>query len=149
MVAALVLIVVGATRRDLGRCLVALLGSLAAGFHGRLPGDRRLSGVSGESGSFMGFDTSSGTVKLPFGVLRWTSSGTAHSVSSLVAAAASTGLPLRTPAGLPAGVGAITDILVQPRVTATIRFGRGRRERFGSLAHGGGRPGSARRIRRR
>jgi hypothetical protein len=80
-------------------------------------------GVSGGSQSFMGFDTSSGSLKLPFGVVGWSSSGTAHSAASLAAAAASTGLQLRTPASLPAGVGGVTDVLVQPRVTATIRFG--------------------------
>jgi hypothetical protein len=80
-------------------------------------------GTLGGSGILGGFDTASGERQLPFGVLRWSSSGAAHSVPSLAAATAATGLELRPPARLPAGVGAISSILVQPRVTVTIRFG--------------------------
>lgn len=88
-----------------------------------------LAGLSGGSrtlggpGILGGFDTASGERQLPFGVLGWSSSGAAHSVGSLAAAEAATGLELRSPTRLPAGVGAISNILVQPRVTVTIRFG--------------------------
>jgi hypothetical protein len=82
-----------------------------------------LAGLGGGAGTLGGFDTSSGEHQLPFGGLRWSSSGTAHSVPSLAAAAAATGLQVRSPLSLPTGVGAITNILVQPRVTATVRFG--------------------------
>lgn len=82
-----------------------------------------LGGLRDGAGTLGGFDTSSGNVQLPFGQLRWSSSGTAHSVPSLHAAAAATGLRVLSPAKLPGGVGDITNIVVQPRVTATVRLG--------------------------
>lgn len=93
----------------------------------------QLAGVSKGSDTLGGFDTSSGTLRLPFGVVHWVSSGTAHSVASPAAAAAATGLEVRTLATLPAGVAATTNILVQPRVTATIRFGANAGKLRGSL----------------
>jgi len=109
--------------------LVAVLSSSSPPPQQASPADfqaiEELAGVSGGSGILGGFDTSSGVLQLPFGALHWSSSGPAHSVASLSAATAATELEVRTPANLPAGVGAITNILVQPRVTATIRFGTG------------------------
>jgi hypothetical protein len=79
-------------------------------------------GIDG-GGVLGGFDSSSGSLKLPFGVLRWSSAGTARHVASIATAAKATGLDLPVPAALPAGVGQPTSILVQPEVTADIRFG--------------------------
>ncbi len=80
-------------------------------------------GIEGGSGVLGGFDASSGSRTLPFGVLRWSSAGPALRVSSIAAAEHATGLDLPVPTVLPAGVGNPTSILVQPQVTATIRFG--------------------------
>jgi hypothetical protein len=79
-------------------------------------------GIDGGSGVLGGFDTSSGSLRLPFGVLQWSSAGTTRRVASIAAAEKATGLDLPTPASLPAGVGKPTTLLVQPQVTATIRF---------------------------
>ncbi|MGC9961797.1 MAG: hypothetical protein ABSE47_07835 [Acidimicrobiales bacterium] len=123
MVAAAVLVAVAATGGTLAAILSASSAPSRQASSANFQAIEELAGVSGGSGSFLGFGTSAGSLKLPFGVLRWSSSGTAHSAASLAAAAESTGLQLRTPASLPAGVGTVTNILVQPRVTATIRFG--------------------------
>ena len=64
----------------------------------------------------------SGHEQLPFGDLSWTSAGTAGPVASIAAARARTGLPLAGPATRPAGVGALGEVVVQPRVTVTVRF---------------------------
>ena len=79
--------------------------------------------VTGLAGSHPldGFASPSGSSRLRFGTLSW-SSGPAHSVSSRAQAAAQTGLPLTLPAHLPAGVGAVQGLTVQPRVTATVTF---------------------------
>jgi hypothetical protein len=63
-----------------------------------------------------------GHERLPFGDLTWTSAAKASPVASVAAARARTGLPLAVPATLPAGVGALREVVVQPRVTVTIRF---------------------------
>ena len=81
-------------------------------------------GIEG-SGVIGGFPTPSGSLRLAFGVLRWTSAGRARSVASMAAASEATGLLLRLPVVLPAGVGALGHILVHPQVTATISFGAG------------------------
>ncbi len=81
-------------------------------------------GIEG-SGVIGGFPTPSGSLRLAFGVLRWTSAGRARSVASMAAASEATGLLLRLPVVLPAGVGALGHILVHPKVTATISFGAG------------------------
>jgi hypothetical protein len=77
------------------------------------------------SGVIGGFPTPSGSLGLPFGVVRWSSTGRARGVASIAAANAATGLALRLPAALPAGVGALQQVLVQPEVTATIAFDSG------------------------
>jgi hypothetical protein len=72
----------------------------------------RLSGDLGPSGS----------TQLAFGKLSWSSAGPAQQVASLASASAMTHLAFRTAAALPEGVGTIGRIMVQPQVTATVRF---------------------------
>jgi hypothetical protein len=84
----------------------------------------------GDPGTLGGFKTSSGTVRLPFGRLTWSSVGNATRSSSLSAAKALTGIDVRTPSKRPAGVGGISKVFVQPEVTATIEFD----SRAGSLS---------------
>jgi hypothetical protein len=81
-----------------------------------------VAGVAGGNGVLGGLQTASGTRRLPFGVLHWSSSRAAYDVASLAAAERATGLTLRSLADPPAGVGAPTGIIVQPRVTATIEL---------------------------
>lgn len=77
----------------------------------------------GGSGVLGGFDTSSGSRSLPFGILHWSSAGSDRPVASIAAAEKATGLDVQVARVLPAGVGKPASILVQPKVTATIRFG--------------------------
>ncbi len=69
-----------------------------------------------------GFSTPSGSTKLRFGTIRWSSSGRAQPVSSPAKAAVAAGFPVSLPAHLPAGVGALQRVGVQPRVSATVTF---------------------------
>jgi hypothetical protein len=69
-----------------------------------------------------GFRSPTGSSTLPFGTIKWSSSGEAQQVSSLAAATAAAGFPLSLPANLPAGVGAVHGFVVQPQVTATVSF---------------------------
>jgi len=80
-------------------------------------------GINSGSAVLGGFETSSGSLRLPFGLLQWSSAGSAHSVGSVAAAEQATGLNVSLPSALPGGVGAPIRIVVQPEVTATIRFG--------------------------
>ena len=64
----------------------------------------------------------SGSMRLSFGELSWSTAGGPQQVSSLASASAMTHLAFPTPATLPSGVGAIGRITVQPQVTATVRF---------------------------
>jgi hypothetical protein len=64
----------------------------------------------------------SGSMRLSFGELSWSTAGRPQQVSSLASASAMTHLAFSTPATLPSGVGAISRVEVQPRVTATVRF---------------------------
>jgi hypothetical protein len=64
----------------------------------------------------------SGSTQLAFGELSWTTAGRTQQVSSLASARAMTHLAFPTPATLPSGVGAISRIVVEPQVTATVRF---------------------------
>jgi len=66
----------------------------------------------------------SGTQPLRFGTLRWSSSGQPGQVSSVARATAQTHLAFRAPARLPAGVGSLAAVLVQPQATATITFSK-------------------------
>jgi len=63
----------------------------------------------------------SGTRQLPFGTMSWTSAAPV-TVASLAQARAQTHLPIAAPASLPSGVGPVSQIRVQPRLTVTIRF---------------------------
>jgi hypothetical protein len=65
-----------------------------------------------------------GSQQLPFGTLRWNSAGPARHAASLARARAITQLPYAPPKTLPAGVGSVRAIIVQPAVTATVRFSR-------------------------
>lgn len=73
-------------------------------------------------GQLSGGLPASGTRQLPFGTLSWTSAGPAETVASVAQARAQTHLPLTRPAILPSGVGLVNKIMVQPRLTATVRF---------------------------
>ena len=64
----------------------------------------------------------SGSRKLAFGNVSWTSAGRAQEVSSIARASALTHLAYSAPATLPAGVGSPSGIGVQPQVTATVTF---------------------------
>jgi hypothetical protein len=69
-----------------------------------------------------GFGTPSGSSTTRVGTLEWSSSGRAHEVFSRAEATAQAGYDVVLPTRLPAGVGAIRDFLVQPRVSAKIAF---------------------------
>jgi hypothetical protein len=64
----------------------------------------------------------SGSMGLSFGELSWSTASRPQQVSSLASASATTHLAFPVPATLPSGVGAISSIEVQPRVTVTVRF---------------------------
>jgi len=70
-----------------------------------------------------GFRTPSGSEKLPFGTLSWTSSGRSEQVASLTAAEAAAGMSIVVPTTLPNGVGGADRYEVMPKVEATIDFG--------------------------
>ena len=63
-----------------------------------------------------------GPVQLRFGQLTWHPSGHAHQVSSVARAGAETGLGRTAPATLPQGTGPVRSVVVQPEVTATVKF---------------------------
>jgi len=65
-----------------------------------------------------------GARRLPFADVSWASAGRASSVPSLAQARAQTALPLTAPAQLPSGVGALHSVMIQPKVTVTVRFDR-------------------------
>ena len=75
----------------------------------------------GGSHTLGGFSTPNGSSAAPFGTIAW-SSGTAHPASSLAEATAEAGFPVTLPGHLPAGVGAVQQFAVQPRMTATVTF---------------------------
>ena len=62
----------------------------------------------------------SGSLRLAFGELSWSTAGRAQQVSSIAQASALTHLAYSTPATLPAGVGSPSSIAIQPQVTATV-----------------------------
>jgi hypothetical protein len=78
----------------------------------------------GSTRALGGFTTPAGSRQLPFGTLRWTSAGRAQAVPSIARVRARTGLAAVLPATLPAGVGSPDGFVVQPKVTATMTFGR-------------------------
>lgn len=75
----------------------------------------------GESHALGGFSTPRGSTALRFGTLTW-SSRTARPASSLAQAAAEAGFGVSLPAHVPAGVGAVEQLIVQPRGNATVIF---------------------------
>jgi hypothetical protein len=86
------------------------------------PGDlRAIAAISGVSTSELDSLPPSGSRQLAFGSLSWTSSGPPEEVAGLAQAFRMTGLSYAPPR-LPAGVGAVAKVTVQPQVTATIRF---------------------------
>ncbi|HEX6518513.1 MAG TPA: hypothetical protein VF070_00655 [Streptosporangiaceae bacterium] len=64
----------------------------------------------------------SGSQHLAFGTLTWSSVSKPQKVGSIAAARALTNLAFTPPATLPAGVGPVSEVDVQPAATATIRF---------------------------
>jgi hypothetical protein len=81
-----------------------------------------LRAIENVTGVGIGQLSASGTRQLPFGELSWTTASGPQQVSSIAQASAVTGLAFPTPGTLPGGVGAISQIMAQPQVTATIRF---------------------------
>jgi hypothetical protein len=77
--------------------------------------------MGGNSGALGGFSTPSGSSTLRFGTINW-SSRPGQPVSSLQQAEAQAGFSVPLPAHLPAGVGALRQIAVQPRLSATVTF---------------------------
>lgn len=84
---------------------------------------RAIAAITGLGGSqaLGGFSTPNGSSTLRFGTITW-SSGTAHRASSITQAAAEAGFPVTLPVHLPAGVGAVQQSIVQPRLSATVTF---------------------------
>ncbi len=78
-----------------------------------------------------GFATPTGSSTLRFGTITW-SSGGSQQASSLAQATAEAGFPVSLPAHLPAGVGAVQRLVVQPRGRATISFNSKARTLAGS-----------------
>jgi hypothetical protein len=83
---------------------------------------RAITAFMGGSHGLGGFSTPSGSRTLPFGTIKWSSSGPARAASSLAEATAETGLTASLPEHLPAGVGSVQRVMVQPRVSATVTF---------------------------
>jgi hypothetical protein len=76
----------------------------------------------GDNRALGGFAAPSGSTALRFGTIRWSSPRPAHPVSSLAQASAEAGFRVSLPAHVPAGVGAVRRIGVQPRVRAAVTF---------------------------
>lgn len=64
----------------------------------------------------------SGSLRLAFGDVSWTSGGGPQQVSSVARASALTHLAFPSPGTLPGGVGPVRSVTVQPQATATVRF---------------------------
>jgi hypothetical protein len=75
----------------------------------------------GDNRALGGFSTPAGSTALRFGTLKWTSPP-AQPPSTLAQASAAAGFPVPLPSHLPAGVGAVQQVSVQPRVSATLTF---------------------------
>lgn len=75
----------------------------------------------GDAGSPGGFGTPNGSSTLRFGSITW-SSGSPQPVSSVAQASARVGFAVHLPTHRPAGVGAVQQLIVQPRLKATIVF---------------------------
>ncbi len=83
----------------------------------------------GDSHPLDGFTTPDGSSPLRFGTLAWSSTAP-RPVSSLAQADAEAGFAASLPRHLPAGVGAVEQLIVQPRASATVTFN----SKAGSLA---------------
>ena len=81
-----------------------------------------LRAIENVTGIGIGQLPASGSRQLTFGEVSWSTAGGPQQVSSIARASAITGLAFPTPGTLPVGVGAISQIMAQPQVTATIRF---------------------------
>ncbi|MGH9029015.1 MAG: hypothetical protein ACRDV4_05310 [Acidimicrobiales bacterium] len=79
----------------------------------------------GNSHVLGGFATPSGSRTLPFGTIKWSSSGPAERVGSLAQASAEAGFRVSLPNSVPSGVGSPEGFMVQPRVSATVTFDAG------------------------
>jgi len=79
----------------------------------------------GDENVLGGFSSPAGSSPTRFGRVTWSSLGPAHAVSSRADAAAQAGFGVSLPARLPAGVGALQQYNVQPRVNAAVTFGAG------------------------
>jgi len=77
--------------------------------------------MGGDGAALGGFSTPSGSSTLRFGTLTWQSTPP-QPVSSLGQAEAQAGFTVPMPAHLPGGVGALRQITVQPRMSATVAF---------------------------
>ena len=75
----------------------------------------------GDNRALGGFSAPAGSTALRFGTLKWTSPA-AQPPSTLAQASAAAGFPVPLPSHLPAGVGAVQQFSVQPRVSATLTF---------------------------
>ncbi|HEX4657762.1 MAG TPA: hypothetical protein VH307_10280 [Streptosporangiaceae bacterium] len=93
-----------------------------APLHVSLSDAQAIANLFGLSGQLRGSLPASGSRKLAFGNVSWTSAGPAQEVSSIARASALTHLAYSAPATLPAGVGSPSGIAVQPQVTATVTF---------------------------
>jgi len=69
-----------------------------------------------------GFTAPRGSTATRFGTISWSSSGPSHPVRSLAEATTEAGFRAPLPAHRPAGVGALAQLVVQPRVSATLAF---------------------------
>ncbi len=85
----------------------------------------------GDNHPLGGFTTPSGSTTLRFGTITW-SSGAAEPAPSLAQATAEAGFPVSLPAHLPSGVGAVQQLILQPRVSATVTFKSGASSLAGS-----------------
>jgi hypothetical protein len=86
----------------------------------------------GDGNVLGGFPGPDGSTMVRFGTIKWSSSGPAQQVASRADAAARAGFPVSLPAHLPAGVGAVRQFDVQPRVSATVTFNSTARSLGGS-----------------
>ncbi len=75
-----------------------------------------------DSRTLGGFPNPDGSSTVRFGTIKWASSGPARPVASLAEATAEAGFPVSLPTHLPAGVGAVQQFIVQPRVSAEVSF---------------------------
>jgi hypothetical protein len=75
----------------------------------------------GEHHMLGGFPTPTGSTTARFGTITWSSSP-AHVASTLAQAIAASGFAVSLPTKLPAGVGAVQQFVVQPRVHVTVTF---------------------------